>query len=183
MEKNTVKTVPLIITIVAVVGIAALLINASKHPVPTADTTASSSASNSLCYVLNAPSQGGNGNDTAYLKLTSSDGGQTVTGELGTALAEKDAMTGTLQGTVTASSDNSSATFDGQYINMGEGMSNVNEQMIQLTEQGAQIGYGDMAQNADGTYSYKDKSAITYSLTIPSVDCTQYDSLKAAAGF
>ncbi len=51
-----------------------------------------------------------------------------------------------------------------------------------MTEAQAQIGYGELKTDADGTYSYVDPTKVTYSLTLPSVDCTQYDSLKAATG-
>jgi hypothetical protein len=46
----------------------------------------------------------------------------------------------------------------------------------------AQIGYGENKKNADGSYSYIDTSKVTYSLSLPSVDCAQYDTLKAATG-
>ncbi len=166
MKNNIVRPIPLTVTIVAVVGIAALLINAHRHPVA-APVAATADQNQSLCYILNKPTASGH-NDIAYLKLTSSDGGAHTTGELGIALAEKDSMHGTLTGTVTASADNATAVFDGQYVNSGEGMNNVNEQMIKLDNDQAMIGYG-----APG--------AVTYSLAIPSADCAQYDQLKTAS--
>jgi hypothetical protein len=126
-----------------------------------------------LCYALTDK-------DTAFLKLTTPDGGVTITGELATYPAEKDAMTGTLSGTAT--NVNGDAIFDGQYANSAEGMNNISEQLIKLGQGSAQIGYGEMVQGTDGTYDYKDKTKVTYSLTLPAVDCAQYDALKTAVG-
>ncbi|MDB5255293.1 MAG: hypothetical protein JWL92_669 [Candidatus Nomurabacteria bacterium] len=173
MEKNNITPISLIITGVAVIGFAALFISAKKQQdiavTPAADTTPSS-----LCYVLNK-----NG-DTAFLKLTTTDGGLTITGDLATYPAQKDSMKGTLSGVAT--NVDGDAVFDGQYANSAEGMNNISEQLIKLDPTQAQIGYGEMVEAADGTYDYKDKTKVTYSLTLPAVDCTQYDSLKTAAG-
>lgn len=180
-EKNNIKPISLIITGVAIVAFVAIFIMAKKQQVaPAPATTADTSTPTSLCYVLNKPVAGSKYNDVAYLKLTSSNGGQDITGELGTYLSEKDGMKGTLTGTAT--NDNGVAVFDGQYSNSAEGMNNINEQLIRLDNTQAQIGYGETVQNADGTYSYKDKSKVSYSLSIPMVDCAQYDALKTAAG-
>jgi hypothetical protein len=184
MENNKIKPISLIITGVVVVAFIAIFVMAKKQqevanaPTP-ADTTASAPAS--LCYVLNKKSTGSKFNDVAFVKLNTTDGGQTVTGELGTYLAEKDGMKGTLSGTVNADATGA-AVFDGQYANSAEGMNNINEQLIKFDTDTAQIGYGEMVAAADGTYDYKDKTKVTYSLSIPSVDCAQYDALKTAAG-
>jgi len=179
MENTTIRRVPLIITVVAMVAIVALLIQAKRHPViapsaPTATTTDGTT----LCYALNKPTASGY-NDIAYVKITSTDGGQHVSGELGTFLAEKDGMHGTIGGSVT--SDGTSAIFKGQYISTGEGVNTISEQMIKLDQTQAQLGYGEMIKNTDGSYSYKNPATVTYSLTIPRVDCAQYDSLKTAS--
>ena len=178
MNNNTIRPVPLVITGLALVAISALLINAHRHLAVDTTQTATADA-HSVCYILNKPTSSGH-NDIAYLKLTSADSGQHATGELGVALAEKDTVQGTLSGTVVGNTDGS-AVFDGQYTNTGEGVDNVSEQMIHLDENQATLGYGDMVKNGDGTYGYKDTSAVTYSLALPSVDCAQYDSLKTAS--
>jgi hypothetical protein len=115
--------------------------------------------------------------DTYYLKLSIQRG--KATGELATLPAEKDAMRGTLVGNII--DQNGETYFDGTYSNMAEGMTNVDERMIKLGDTEAAIGYGETMQNADGSYGYKDKNDLNYSLTIPKVDCAQYESLKAGA--
>jgi hypothetical protein len=164
MEQQTPKIKPLslIITIFGVVIIAALLIKAEKNPVPSAAAPAADQTANSLCYVLNAPASSGTGIDTAYLQMTSADGGQTVTGELGAHLAGTTAVQGTIQGTVTSGADQTTASFDGQFSPAAGAPT---DQPIQLDATEATLSLGGNA------------------VSIPSVDCTQYDSLKAAAGF
>ncbi|MES2224381.1 MAG: hypothetical protein V4478_00165 [Patescibacteria group bacterium] len=178
MENNKIKPIPVIITIVALVAFAAVLIAAKKQQA-TEVAQVPEAQESSLCYVLNKKTASSS-NDVAYLKLTSADGGKTVTGELATYLAEKDGMSGTLNGTVR--SDNGIAVFDGTYANAAEGMNNVDQRIIRLDDTQAQVGYGETIKNADGTYSYKDASALNYSLSIPAVDCAEYSSLKTAAG-
>ncbi len=183
-EKKT-TLISYIITGVALIGIVILLLVAKKQQLNTtaAETqqqAQQASAPVSLCYLLNAPSKGGAGHDVAYLKITTSDGGMHVTGELGTAPAEKDKVSGTITGTISAGSDGS-ALLDAQYANAGEGMTSTNEQLIRLDETQAQIGYGEEVKSSDGSYHYKDANAVTYSMTLPAVDCTQYNTLKAAA--
>lgn len=180
MENKKPNTISLIITGVALIAIIALLVIAKKQqqqnltatqPTPTTTTA-------SLCYLLNKPALSGTGNDVGYLKITTSDGGKTVTGELGTRPAEKDAVSGTLAGEI--SNDNGVAVFDGQYDNKGEGMETVQEQLIRLDETQAQIGFGEMKKDPEEsvTYYYKDTNAVTYSYTLPAVDCAQYDTLR-----
>ena len=196
MKNTYLKPAPLIITAVGIAVLVVALVTASHHKAPfvpshpvstvpasglpqAADTTPSAADGASVCYILNKPTNGG-GKDIAYLKLTSTDG-TNATGEFGTALDGKDALHGTIIGTMTADS-NGVVTLDGQYSANGEGMNSVVEQKIQLTQSQAQIGYGELAQNSKGIYAYKDPSAVTYSLSLPSVSCAQYDTLKAATG-
>jgi hypothetical protein len=179
MENNKIKPIPLIITIVAVIAFAAVLIIAKKQQVAAPVADVPQAQESSLCYTLNKKTNSSS-NDVAFLKLTSSDGGVTVTGELATYPAEKDAMKGTLSGTV--KSDNGIAVFDGTYVNSAEGMDNVDQRLIRLDDTQAQVGYGETVKSEDGTYVYKDPSKVDYSFSIPAVDCAQYASLKAAAG-
>lgn len=176
-NQNKIKPITLIVTAIALVLIVTALLSAKRHmanaPVA-ADAT--QDAPSSVCYYLNNPTA--NGNDVASLKLTTTDG-QNATGQFNVALAQKDASTGMLTGVITVT-DSSSAVFDGHYVNSQEGMNTTTEQMIKLDQQQAQIGYGEMVQNAAGGYDYKDKSGVTYSLSIPRVDCAQFDGLVAA---
>jgi hypothetical protein len=179
MSEKKPNPISLIITVVAIVIIVILLVKAKREQQAANAVAQSAQSEASLCYLLNKPASGTSGNDVAYLKVDSVDGGNTITGEFGTHLAGKDAISGTIEGTVT--DNNNVALFDGTYASEGEGNTTVQEQLIELSETEADIGYGDMTQNLDGSYSYKDKSAVAYSLALPAVDCNQYQSLKAAA--
>ncbi len=184
MENNKIKPISLIITGVVIIAFVALFVSAKKHQQEAAINAAQSDISistpASLCFVLNKKTTSGS-SDVAYLKLTTSDGGQNISGELGTYLAEKDGMKGTLTGSASADASGN-AIFDGQYVNSGEGMNNSNEQLIKLDGTQAQLGYGDFIRTKNGSYQYKDKTKVVYSLAIPSVDCAQYDALKTVSG-
>ena len=123
-----------------------------------------------LCYSSSTPTASGF-NDVYSLKLTVA--GDIATGELATSPAEKDKMTGTLEGTIAPISEEA-YLFTGKYMNSGEGMTNTDDRMIVLSATDAKIGYGETVLNADGTYSYKDPSTLNYSLSIPRVDCAAY---------
>ena len=161
-----ISPVALIITIIGLLAIAAALIYSRMHPLPapvpadTTQTAATDQQSETVCYYLDKPSVGAQGNDVAYFKLTVGVGTD-AKGELGTAIAEKDKMSGTLEGTIAPSTDPNSDgyTFTGQYANMGEGMTNTDP--ITLT--------------------FDSKSASDQGLIIPRVDCAQYDSLRGNA--
>lgn len=183
MDNKKPKTISLIITGVALAAIVILLIFAKKQQAANSNTQQQAAATAatpvSICYVLNKPAASSSYHDAGYLKITTSDGGKTITGELGTRPAEKDAVSGTITGTI--AEDNGAALFTGTYAAMGEGMKSVQDQLIRLDETQAQIGFGEQVENKDGSYSYKDKTKVTYSYALPAVDCAQYDTLKATA--
>lgn len=158
--------------LVIVCVVVALLVVTSKKPMgsDTLTTVPGETEPQTLCYYSSTPTASGF-NDTYALRLSLSS--NAATGELLTAPAEKDSMQGTLAGSVTENSGE--LIFDGWYTNQAEGMSNVDQRLIKLNENEARIGYGETVLNADGTYSYKDEAAVTYSLTIPRVDCAVYD--------
>lgn len=180
MKSEKIQLASLIITGIGIVVIVGAIIWSNHHlsrfvptPPPASTSTtvsqtppASADQSISICYALNS-----NGNN-ATLEITTTDG-QHASGTLNVALAEKDASKGTLNGTLTPTADNSSALFDGQYVNNQEGMNNSTEQRIELDQTEAKIGYGEMVKNTDGSYGYKDPSTINYSLSIPRVACQQ----------
>lgn len=109
--------------------------------------------------------------DVYALKLNVDDAGA-ATGELVTLPAEKDAMRGTLSGSLNPIGEE--YIFKGLYRNSAEGMNNTDERIIRLAYEKASIGYGEMKENADGIYSYANPSQIDYSLSIPRIDCAQY---------
>lgn len=161
MKKQHLSKVSIIVTIIAIVALTTLLINAKHRMAAPVATAPAAQPSQSVCYYLNQPSKGGMGNDIAYVKMTVDSQSQKVVGELTTELAEKDKLTGTLSGTIAPSTTQGQYIFDGQYANSGEGMNSITEQLIRFDTTKAEIGYGG-----------------TYSLSIPRVDCSRYDSLK-----
>ncbi len=169
MTEKKITTISLVITGLALAAIIVLLISA-KHRMGAAGISGTATNQDqpaSVCYALHNETAGGT--DTATLKLTTTDG-EHATGQFNVALAQKDASTGVLDGVISITGP-STALFDGHYVNMQEGMNNTSEQLIKLDQNEAQIGYGEMVQNADGGYDYKDKSAVMYSLSLPRVDC------------
>lgn len=159
--------------LVIVCLVVALLVLTSKKPMSsdTLTVTPGETEAQTLCYYSSTPTDSGF-NDTYALKLALAND-NSATGELATAPAEKDSMTGTLKGSVTESGDE--LIFDGWYTNSAEGMNNIDQRLIKLTESEARIGYGETILNADGTYSYKEEAEVNYSLTIPRIDCAVYD--------
>lgn len=173
VEQSVKKPSPVAVWILVVVMVlvALLVFSSKKQLIPEKLTTVPNQANpKTLCYYESIPRASGY-SDMFALKLTITDG--TATGELITAPAEKDRMVGTLAGMVTAGVDE--LIFDGWYTNQAEGMNNVDERLIKLTDTQARIGYGESVVNADGSYSYKDATALNYSLAITRVDCAIYD--------
>lgn len=155
-----------------------MVLNVRHHltrftPTPPPSNVQASSVS--LCYYLDQAGASG-AHDKAYLKMTITN--NNVHGELGTALAQKDSINGTLVGTITEGTAND-YILDAQYMNTGEGMNNTNEQLIHFNSTSAELGYGEMKEDSNGSFSYQDKSQVTYALSLPRVDCTQYQELKA----
>ncbi len=151
-----------------------LLLLSSKKPegVDTLTTTPTQTQTQTLCYYSSTPALSGLNDEYALkLALVNND----ASGELMTVPAEKDSMKGTLKGVMTENSDE--LVFDGWYTNQAEGMTAVDQRLIKLTPSEARIGYGEMVQNTDGSYSYKDRNAVDYSLVIPRVDCAIYDQV------
>lgn len=167
--------IALVAAIILLVGIVVLAGKKGIAPAPVAENP-SEEQSGELCYFSSTPTASGY-NDTYYLKLALD--GTTATGELATIPAEKDAMKGILVGNIIE--NNGDTYFSGTYSNSAEGMTNIDERMIKLSDTEAAIGYGEMVQNADGSYGYKDANNLNYSLTIPRVDCAAYDDLKTEA--
>jgi hypothetical protein len=173
MEKTNINKSSLIITIVAIVGLAGLIIFEQHHlsrfvptPPPVADATPSipsgqtaPTSNPSVCYYLNQPSKGGLGNDIEYFKLTIASG-TTATGELGIAYAEKDAVNGALNGSISADTANTGGyVFTGQYMNSQEGIRSVRNETVNFDPAKAIVNDGG-------------------NVAIPRVDCGKYDSLK-----
>lgn len=161
MKDKNLNPVSLIITGVALVLLAVLLVQAAHRkapfvptPPPVTTTTASIPADStspatptvsaqpiSICYALTTTNK-------VSLKIITTDG-QHATGSLTEALGQQKSSSGTLDGTLTSGSGGSSAVFTGQYTDTMS-MASI-PQTITLDQNQAQIG----------------------SLSIPRVACTQ----------
>lgn len=164
MKNNNLNPISLTITAVALIILTVLLVQAAHRkapfvptppPVvttaniptinsgtsPTAPATTTTPQPISICYVSTGPNK-------ASLKITTADG-QHATGSLSETLGQQNPSSGTLDGTLTGSTDGSSAVFTGQYV---DAMSITGTpKTITLGQNQAQIG----------------------SLTIPRVACAQ----------
>lgn len=161
------------ILVVVTVLVAVLVITSKKSFVSeNLSSLPQKAAPETLCYYESPSSLSGYADEFA-LKLTIVDG--SATGELITAPAQKDRMVGTLEGVLTTKADE--LIFDGWYKNEAEGMKNIDERVIRLSENKAYIGYGEMLSHADGSYSYKDPAVMQYWLPIARVDCAIYDQV------
>ena len=169
MKENKIQPASLIITVIGIILIIIAVIWSGHHqsrfvptPPPKAAaptiglqdlapqaTDTSNQQPVSICYALNNTTA--NGTDTVQLEITTVDG-QTATGTFSTALAQKDASSGTLNGTLTATG--TGAIFDGQYTSTQEGVNGSSEQLIELGQTEAKIGYGAMVPNNHGGYDY-----------------------------
>lgn len=109
--------------------------------------------------------------DVNYLKVIIDEG--KVEGELGTIPAEKDKMIGTLSGMMTPPN-----VIDALYSYSAEGIDAVEERVIKLDATQALVGYGEMVDQGDGVFVYKDKTNIPFFLPIPKIDCGEYEILR-----
>ena len=157
--------------LIVVVLVIIVLVATSKNTKDKAAIETPTGEQTTMCFYAANPTPSGL-SDVYALKLDVS--GASAKGELSTIPAEKDKMTGTLSGVVVQSGQDT--IFNGRYNNSAEGMQNVEQRIIKLSTMEARIGYGEMVQNPDGTYSYKDSNTLDYSLAIPRVDCAQYQS-------
>jgi len=159
-----------LVLLLVVVAAMILLFTTSKMPKEEVVTEVPQD-SQLLCYYGSAATASGS-TSTYALKLAVS--GTKATGELITAPAEKDSQKGTLEGSIVTGTNE--RIFDGMFDYTGEGMQNREQRIIRLSDTQALVGYGDVTENTDGSYSYTDTNAINYSLKIPRVDCALYDT-------
>jgi hypothetical protein len=156
--------------LVAVVVLVAILLATSKMKKTDTVAIPTDGSAEMVCY-YGARTTASGFKDVYAMKLAIS--GVKAQGELLTAPAEKDKIQGDLSGSVIQGNDE--RIFDGTYSNVGEGMKNLDEIVIRFSLKEAMVGFGEMKENEDGSYSYADKNALNYSLKIPAVDCAVYD--------
>lgn len=169
MEQNNKNSPWGVVIVIILLGIAVWFIGHRPQTAPLAQSEAA-------CFYSEVTGSQGL-KDISYLRLSGDRG--MVTGDLGTLPAEKDAMRGTLTGTIT--DDGAWSMLDAAYTYQAEGMTATEERSIRFDATHAEIAYGEMIDAGDGTWVYKDPSSISYSLSIPRVACTDYDASLSTA--
>ena len=116
--------------------------------------------------------------DVAWLKMNIA--GDKVTGEFKNLPAEKDSKVGTFEGTVGAVDKVAMArTADVWWDSMAEGMQVKEQLRIVFGEGTAQAGFGEMVNDDDGVYVYKDATKLTYGMSMTDVACGDIDERVA----
>ena len=114
--------------------------------------------------------------DVNWLKMNIA--GSNVTGEFHYLPAEKDSKVGTFEGTVGAVDKAMMARVANVWWNsMAEGMQVKEQLRIVFGEGNAQAGFGEMVDQGDGTYVYKDVAKITYGVSMTDVACADLETL------
>ena len=124
----------------------------------------------SLCFVNFGEKQVSGFYDKYTLKMNLL--GDKVDGYLKLLPAEKDSARGSFEGSVSAVDPYAMArTIDSWWIREGEGLVEKSQLRIIFGEGTANIGFGEMQENPDGSYFYKDISKIDYSLALTDYSC------------
>lgn len=159
----------LIVLIIAVAVFASL----SKHGEPEVTKNTPTPEAITLCYQYSKDTSRGF-TDRAWLKMNIV--GSAVTGEYQNLPAEKDSKVGKFNGTVGAMNPKSSSrTADVLWNSSAEGM-NVTEQLkIEFGEGSAVALFGEMVDQGDGVYVYKDPTKLTPGFQMSQTDCEALD--------
>ena len=125
-----------------------------------------------LCFAkFSLPNERGL-SDRYTLRMSIDNEKDTVAGELNFFPAEKDSKFGKFDGTVTEVDKIAMArTVNAWWSAQAEGMENKEELKIIFGEGTASVGFGEMVDNGDGVYVYKDPENIFYTLELNDVSC------------
>jgi len=115
-----------------------------------------------LCFIWNTEA-----GDS--MKLSMDIRGSEVIGEVYFLPAEKDKKTGVFSGVITDNFD--SATINGWWKAMAEGVTNVEEIKIIIGEGMANVGFGEMKDRGDGVYIYANPENLSYEPNLSQTDC------------
>jgi hypothetical protein len=104
--------------------------------------------------------------------------GNKITGEFRNIPSEKDSKVGTFEGVVENPNELILSNIATLWWNsLTEGINNKEELIIVYNNNSAKVGFGEMIEQADKTFVYKDKSNITYSGEINKIDCKSLDEM------
>lgn len=122
--------------------------------------------------------------DRYTLRMNLDNSKKTVSGELNFLPAEKDKKTGTFSGTVSDVNPSSMArTIDAIWNTSAEGMEAKESLSIIFGEGTASIGFGEMVDDGYGTYVYKDKNNINYSLDLVDISCIELNERESVGEY
>lgn len=126
----------------------------------------------SLCFVKFGEKQESGFYDKFTLKMNLDNASKTVTGYLKILPAEKDASLGSFEGSVSAVDPYAMArTIDAWWTREGEGRTEKSQLRIIFGEGTANVGFGSMKENPDGSYSYEDLEKVDYSMSLNDYSC------------
>lgn len=126
----------------------------------------------SLCFVKFGEKQESGFYDKFTLKMNLDNTNKTVTGYLKILPAEKDASLGSFEGSVSAVDPYAMArTIDAWWTREGEGRTEKSQLRIIFGEGTANVGFGAMKENPDGSYSYEDLEKVDYSMSLNDYSC------------
>jgi hypothetical protein len=110
--------------------------------------------------------------------------GEKATGALRLLPAEKDALVGTFEGTVSPADQASQSRSAHLWWNTeGEGMTAKQELAIMIKEGMANVGFGEMMDRGDGVYVYKDPAKVDYSFALPSISCEDFAERESVESY
>jgi hypothetical protein len=126
----------------------------------------------SLCFVKFGEKQVSGFYDKFTLRMSLDNENKTVKGYLKILPAEKDGAVGSYEGSVSDVDPYAMArTIDAVWTREGEGLTEKSQLRIIFGEGTANIGFGAMKENPDGSYSYEDLEKVNYSLALNDYSC------------
>jgi hypothetical protein len=180
MKKSLLIGGGLLIVIAAI--IAAILLSNKKPVAVTPEPQSEQSVE--MCYLYDKKMPSGF-SDRALLKMSlSGKGGAQVTGEYKNLPAESDSKVGTFNGTAEPMDPTISArTADVWWNSMAEGMTVTEQLKIVFGEGSAVAQFGEMVEQSDGTYIYKDPAHLTNGFQMSQVDCEYLNDMTTVEDY
>ncbi|MDE2031139.1 MAG: hypothetical protein KGI58_02675 [Patescibacteria group bacterium] len=129
----------------------------------------------SLCYYYSKEINNGQ-YDKAWLRLNIT--GENVSGEFNNSPAEKDSKIGTIEGTVGPLNQKIMGRTANLWWNyLSQGLQIKQELIAEFGDGSASVASGEMINQGDGVYIYKDKSQLTYTPTLGQIQCENLDEM------
>lgn len=153
------------IVIFFIVGFALFLVLGSKTDKNAPVVVTENSIEQKICYLYSQKNANGL-IDSSWLEMTIK--GSDVNGQFNDLPAEKDSKKGFFKGTIV---NNNNSEVQAYWDAQAEGMTVKEELFIIFNSTQAQVAYGEMTKNDDGSYSYADKSKLTYGRAMEKIDC------------